>query len=64
MSRTDDLEHALRLLNAAFAKGAIGLDEYERQDARLRARQAEIRVWRNGQGRGPTGLPDGLNSSR
>ena len=58
MSKTDDIEHALRLLNEAFAKGAISEAEYERQDARLRARQAEIRAWREGQGRGaPTGAP-------
>ena len=57
MSKTDDIEHALRLLNEAFAKGRISEAEYERQDARLRARQAEIRAWREGQGRGaPTGL--------
>ena len=53
MSKTDDIEHALRMLNAAFADGPISEADYERQDARLRARQAEIRAWRDGQGRGP-----------
>ena len=48
MSRTDDIEYALRELNAAFAKGWISETDYEAQDARLRARQAEIRAWRSG----------------
>src|SRR5262245_23019115 len=52
MSKTDDIEHALRLLNEAFATKRISETEYERQDARLRARQAEIKTWREGQDRG------------
>src|SRR3954471_2440912 len=48
MSKTDDIEHALRMLNAAFAKGAISEADYETRDTRLRARQAEIKAWRDG----------------
>jgi hypothetical protein len=48
MNKTDDLVHALKLLNEAFAKGAISEAEYEAHDARLRARQQAIKVWREG----------------
>jgi len=62
MSKTDEIEHALRMLNEAYAKGRITEADYERQDARLRARQADIRAWREGQGsEAPTGLRGGCS---
>jgi hypothetical protein len=52
LSQTENIEHALRELNNAFARGAISPEEYERQDALLRARQAEIKAFRSEQGWG------------
>jgi hypothetical protein len=66
VSKGEAIEAALRLLNEGYARGLIPEEAYVREDARLRARQAEIRAWRDGQGRGapplklPTGLPGGL----
>jgi hypothetical protein len=56
VSKGEAIEAALRLLNEGYARGLIPEEAYVREDARLRARQAEIRAWRDGQGRGPASL--------
>jgi hypothetical protein len=53
MSKTEAVEAALRMLNEGYARGLIPEEAYIREDARLRARQSEIRAWRDEQGRGP-----------
>jgi hypothetical protein len=50
VSKGEAIEAALRLLNEGYS--LIPEEAYIGEDARLRARQAEIRAWRDGKGRG------------